>query len=50
LFLLWVEKGETDLIEKLICAGIANHYSSDHLGSLRAIPHSRSSSLKILEV
>jgi hypothetical protein len=41
--------GETDLIEKLISAGIANHYNSDQMGSLHAIPHSKSSCLKILE-
>lgn len=39
-----------DLIEKLICAGIANHYKSDQLGSLHAIPYSKSSCSKILGV
>lgn len=42
--------GDAYLIEKLICAGIANHYNSHQLGSLHAIPHNKNSYSKILQV
>lgn len=43
------ERGqETDFIEKLICAGIANHCVTNRLGSLLTAAQSKSTCLKIL--
>jgi hypothetical protein len=41
---------ETDFIDKLIHANVANHYSYDGLGSLHAPVQSKSSYLKNFEV
>jgi hypothetical protein len=41
---------DTDFIDELIHASVANHYSFDGSGSLNASMQGRSSYLKILEV
>jgi hypothetical protein len=46
-----VERGrETESVDKLICAGVANNYDSDGLVSLSTTAQSKRSYLKILKV
>jgi hypothetical protein len=39
---------QTDFVDKLISASVANHYNSDGLGSFRSAVQSKRSYLKIL--